>query len=491
MLVVTALLCSACTTAWWQFGGGSSHQNDDSAETDLTLSDVSALHQAWAVTLPATADGVPIVATADVNGQWLDLAIVLTTAGDLVARNLADGSLVWSISFPAPPGCIVTNFQVPCYIPSSPAVIGGYVYTYGLDGMVHKVALGTGTETTTGGWPVMVTAKPTVEKGSSSLSYATAADGHTYLYMTTASWGGLNDYQGHVVAIDVASAASHVFNVMCSDQAVLFQLAPATPDCPVVHGGVWARAGTTYDPQSNRLFIVAGNGHFDPTNHEWGDTVIALHPDGTGVAGDPVDSFTPTDFQDLEDDDLDLGSTLPAIVPAPAGSTYTDLGVQGGKSSTLYLLDLADLSGQGSPGHTGGELQSLPVPQGGQVLSEPAVWTNPADGSIWVFVGTSKGISGLTVDLGDDGLPVLTPRWQRTDVVATTPLVANGVLFAAGGGLSVPFFPGPGTMEAMDPTTGASVWSTATGTIHWQSPVVSGGYLLLEDNAGNLTAWHR
>ena len=491
VLVVTTFLASACTTPWLQFGGGSSHQNDDTSETALTLSNVSALHQVWQVTLPATADGVPIVTTAVVNGQFVDLVIVLTLSGDLVARNLADGSVVWSLSFPAPPGCIVTNFQVPCYIPSSPVVIGGYVYTYGLDGMVHKVGRDTGIEITTGGWPVMVTAKPTVEKGSSSLSYATAADDHTYLYMTTASWGDQNDYQGHVVAIDVASGASHVFNVVCSDQTVLFQLAPATPDCPAQQGGVWARPGTTYDPQSNRLFIVSGNADFDAARHDWGDTVIALHPDGTGVTGDPVDTFTPTDYQRLDDDDLDLGSTLPAIVPAPSGSAYTDLGVQGGKSSTLYLLDLADLSRQGGPGHLGGELQSLPVPQGGQVLSQPAVWTNPADGSIWVFVGTSKGISGLTVDLGPGGLPVLTPRWQRTDVVATTPLVADGVLFAAGGGQSVPFFPGPGSMEAMDPTTGASVWSTVTGTIHWESPVVSGGYLLLSDNAGHLTAWHR
>jgi hypothetical protein len=491
MIVVSTLLASACTTSWWQFGGGSSHQNDDTAETSLTLSNVSALHQVWQATLPAKADGVPIVATANVNGQWVDLVLALTISGDLVARNLVDGSVVWSDSFPAPPGCIVTVFHVPCYIPSSPVVIGGFVYTYGLDGFVHKLALNTGTEVTTGGWPVIVTAKPTVEKGSSSLSYATAADSHTYLYMTTASWGDENDYQGHLVAIDVASASSHVFNVVCSDQTVLFQLAPATPDCATQQGGVWARPGTTYDPQSNRLFIVSGNTDFDPSSHNWGDTVIALHPDGTGVAGDPVDTFTPANYQELDDDDLDLGSTLPAIVPAPAGSTFTDLGVQGGKSSTLYLLDLADLSGQGGPGHTGGELQSLPVPQGGQVLSEPAVWTNPSDGSIWVFVGTSNGISGLTVDLGPDGLPVLTPRWQRTDVVATTPLVANGVLFAAGGGLSVPFEPGPGSMEAMDPTTGTSVWSTATGTIHWQSPVVTSGYLLLEDNTGNLTAWHR
>ncbi len=488
MLMCTA---TACTNPWLQFGGGLSHQNDNTAETDLDLSDVGALHQVWQVTLPAQADGAPAVTEALIDGAWVDLVVVMTAAGDLMARDLHTGATVWSVSFPPPPGCVATGLGIPCYTTSSPAIIGNAVFGYGLDGKVHKVNLIDGAEVTTDGWPVTVTAKPSVEKGSSDLSYATAADGHTYLYMTTSSWGGFNDYQGHLVAIDTASGASHVFNTLCSDQTVLFQLAPATPDCAAVHAGVWAKSGTTYDPTSDRLFIATGNGPFDPSLHYWGDSVLALHPDGTGVGGDPVDTFTPANFQQLEDDDLDLGSTLPAIVPAPSGSTITDLGVQGGKGSTLYLLNLADLSGQGGPGHVAGELQDIPVPQGGQVLTAPAVWTNPADGTIWVFVGNGNGISGLTVDVGADGTPFLTPRWQRTDVVSTSPLVANGVLFAAGGGRSIPFFPTDGSMEAMDPTTGVLMWTTATGPIHWESPVVTGGYLLLEDYSGNLTAWHR
>ena len=281
-----------------------------------------------------------------------------------------------------------------------------------------------------------------------------------------------------------------MFNVLCSNQTVLFQLAPATPDCPQRQAGIWARSGTTYDPASNRVFFVTGNGDFDPSVGDWGDTVLAIHPDGTGTGGGPVDSFTPTNFQQLDDLDQDLGSTLPAIVPAPSGSLYTDLGVQGGKEQKLYLLDLADLSGQGGPGHTGGQLQELDVPQGGMVMSAPAVWTNPADKRTWVFVGTANGLSGLTVDLGPGGLPVLDPQWQVTGFAATSPLVADGVLYAAGGGVTNLQLT-PGSMEALDPTTGNTLWSTTTGPIHWASPVVSSGYLLLTDYQGGLTAWHR
>ena len=52
--------------------------------------------------------------------------------------------------------------------------------------------------------------------------------------------------------------------------------------------------------------------------------------------------------------------------------------MQGGKDAKLRLLNLDDLSGQGGPGHTGGEIGPLvDVPQGGQVLTAPAVWINP------------------------------------------------------------------------------------------------------------------
>jgi hypothetical protein len=88
-----------------------------------------------------------------------------------------------------------------------------------------------------------------------------------------------------------------------------------------------------------------------------------MHPVGTGASGDPLDTDTPSNFRQLDGLDQDLGSTLPAIVPAPAGSTVTNLGVQGNKEQKLCLLDLANLSGQGGPSHIGGELQKIDVPR--------------------------------------------------------------------------------------------------------------------------------
>ena len=161
-----------------------------------------------------------------------------------------------------------------------------------------------------------------------------------------------------------------------------------------------------------------GNGAYDGSNQNWSESVIALHPDGTGGsgadAGKPLDSYTATNFQSLDNGDTDLGSTAPAILPVPANSTVQSLAVQGGKDAKLRLLNLANLSGQGGPGHLGGEIGAIiNVPQGGVVLTQPAVWVNPADGSTWIFVVNGNGASGLRLNFDVNGNPSLVPRLRN------------------------------------------------------------------------------
>ena len=361
-LIATAaavtLVASACQVNWLQFGGDSTHGSDSTSETVISLSNAPTLHRVWQATLLATADGepmyVPNVSTA--NGTQ-DLLFVTTRNGDIQAVAASTGAILWSKSF-GPGLCKINNGSQTCYTTSSPAVDPslGFVYSYGLDGKVHKLALATGAETTTGGWPEVVTLKAFDEKGSSALSTATAKDGTHNLYAVTAGYpGDGGDYQGHLVAINLSTGAQKVFNTLCSNQAVHFAEKPGTPDCAAVQSGVWARAGTLYDPATDRIFFATGNATYSPSGHDWGDTVGALHPDGSGnSSGDPIDTYTPANFSQLQSADADLGSTLPAILKAPSGSTVTDLAVMSGKDAKLRLLNLANLSGHGGPGFTGG-----------------------------------------------------------------------------------------------------------------------------------------
>ena len=97
----------------------------------------------------------------------------------------------------------------------------------------------------------------------------------------------------------------------------------------------------------------------DPTRQR-GST---LHPDGTGVNGGPIDSYTPTNQAILNQKDLDLGASSPILLPVPSTSPYQHVALQFEKDFTGRLLNLDNLSGQGGPGFLGGEIASVMVPQ--------------------------------------------------------------------------------------------------------------------------------
>jgi hypothetical protein len=459
---------------WPQFGFDARHSGASAQETAIHAGNVASLHLLYSVALPAAAGGAPVFLSHVSTPEGIKDLLFLTTAdGRILARDAATGSNVWSWQ-PA---------NVPMYTTSSPAIDPNrlYVYSYGLEGRVHKYQVGEGTEISTGGWPETVTLKPIVEKESPALAVATAASGVSYLYVANGGYpGDAGDYQGHITAIELADGTQKVFNANCSDQTVHF-VENGSPDCAHVQSAVWARAGVVYDADTDKIFLATGNGDYDGNigGHDWGDSVLALHPDGTGSGGLPIDSYTPAEFQQLEDADADLGSTAPAILPAPAGSRVAHLAVQSGKDAKLRLLNLDDLSGAGGPGHVGGELQKISVPLGTGVLTAPAVWVDPIDGSTWAFVVNFSGLSGVKLSVDGAGTPSLAVQWTDSGS-GSSPIVANGILY----------WVTSNRMRAIDPRTGALLWSDGTfGSVHWQSPIVIEGRLYAADEDGMLWAW--
>lgn len=466
---------------WPQFDGRSSHPGQNPFERVLSPTTVGGLTRLFRVTLPGVADSPPIYLHNIATRTGIrDLLYLNTTDGHTVAVDAHSGKLIWAVQS-GPGGCRINNGSPPCYTTSAPAAAPPYrsIYAYGLDGKVHQYAAGTGTEILGGGWPETTTLKGFDEKGSADLTVADAG-GNLYLYAANGGYpGDRGDYQGHVTVVNLATGAQRVFNTLCSDQTVHFA-SRATPDCGQVQSAVWARAGVVYDAMTAKIYLTTGNGDFDPAAHDWGDTVLALNPDGTGTAGGPVDSYTPTNYAELQADDGDLGSTAPAIVAAPAASAVRHLAVQAGKDAVLRLLNLDDLSGRGGPGHTGGELALLPVPQGGEVLTQPASWVDPVGGTSWVFAANGNGIAGVQITVHGTQ-PTLSAVWQLP-TGGTSPIVANGVLY---------YLTAHGA-RALDPTTGAVLWADTATTVkvHWQSPIIAGGRLYYPDNSGHLTAYH-
>ena len=472
---------------WLQFNGDAPHSGSNTLEITISQTNVNQLRVLFQASLPAVADGAPTYLSNVATASGIhNLVFVTTRTGGVAALDATTGATIWGQ--PSQAGtCLINNDSgrnEACYTTASPAIDPSrqYIYSYGLDGYVHKYAVGNGTEVLTGGWPELTTRKVYDEKGSSALSLATAKSGQRYLYVVHGGYpGDAGNYQGHLTAINLSDGTQKVFNTLCSNQTVHFvdSRVASGPDCfPNTQSAIWARAGVIYDPANDRIYMATGNGDFTPGQFRWGDSVFALHPDGSGAGnGNPLDSYTPTNFQTLNTTDADLGSTAPALLPAASGK-YPHLAVQGGKDALLRLLNLDNLSGQGQTGNTGGEVFSMSVPMGGQILTQPAVWVNPADGGVWVFVSNNSGVAGLELVVDGAGNPSLQGRWTAGS--GTSPIVANGVLYYARSGL----------ISALNPTSGALLWSSSQiGGIHWQSPMVANGVLYLEDQNGKLTAF--
>jgi hypothetical protein len=468
----TALLtCLALTPAaaadWLQWGYDAAHSGSNPDETTITRDNVAQLTRRYQATLPASVDSAPVYAAAVATPSGLrNVLFAMARNGTLLALDAADGSLLWSRNN----GGTTTQ--------SSPAIDPDrtHVYAYGADGKVHKYAIGDGTEVTDGGWPQVSTLKPSVEKSASALAIAQSG-GRTFLYSVTDGYiGDQGDYQGHLTAIDLATGAQAVFNTLCSDKTIHLT-PPAATNCASRQSGIWGRAGATYDAGTDRIYITTGNGEFNANTGglNWGDSVLALHPDGTGAgAGLPLDSYTPTTYPQLDSQDIDLGSASLTILKPPAGSSVQHLGLQTGKDSKLHLIDLDDMSGTGAPGGVGGAIEVIDVPISEfWMKTQPATWVD-ADGTAWVFMANGAGISGLKVALNaTTSKPYLQPTWQKNST-ATSAIVANGIVYHAGS------CSGGTCLIARDPHTGDVLWTSETvGSLHWQSPILVDGALYI------------
>jgi outer membrane protein assembly factor BamB len=457
---------------WLRFGFDPARSGVNPIEAAISPSNVSRLHRLWLVTLPAVADSSPAFlhavplpggATAT-SGATRDLLFLTTRDGRVLALDAGNGATVWAHQ---PGGPKITH--------SSPALDPNRqdVYAYGLDGALHRYRVATGAEVTGNGWPVPITRMRDSEKESSALN---VADGHVYV-VTSGYLGDAPPYQGHVVSVDATSGASAVFNSLCADVHHLL----AASECQSEQSGIWARGGAVIDPQTGKIYVTTGNGPYTANQggSDYGDSVLALSADGTRL----LDSYTPTDFQRLDDGDTDLGSTAPALLPQIPNSKTPLLLVQGGKDAKLRLLNRQNLSGQAGPGHVGGEVQVLDSPCG--VYTQPTVWTDPSGKSLWVFVAGACGLAGYQVATDGNGATRLRRVWQ-IDARGTSPVLAGGMLFVAT----------DGAVLALDHRNGHALWSSAQsgaggsiGGIHWESPIVVNGRIYITDEDSAVVAF--
>lgn len=144
-------------------------------------------------------------------------------------------------------------------------------------------------------------------------------DGNVIL--TWASSCDVNPYHGWIISYDARTLAQKaVLNV--------------TPDGS--EGGIWASdTGPAADSDGN-IFVPTANGTFDVSmgGRDYGDTILKL--DGNSLA--IRDYYTPSNQARLSDEDADLGSSGPTLLPDQP-QPHRHILIQPGKDGLLYVVD--------------------------------------------------------------------------------------------------------------------------------------------------------
>lgn len=441
---------------WPTFGGDNSRSNANMAPTKITPANVgSMVRMQVQVSAPIDA-GLIYLKGVQVNGASHDVFFGTTNLGRTVAIDAAAGKVLWEY---APPGFdeaaamtgarIPMGFNVKQITNSTPVADDNrqYIYAADADGKVTKIAIADGKAV----WSTAITKMPNFEKMDSPLSFANGK-----VIVPTAGYvGDTPPYQGHIAVLDAKTGAlEHVWNSLCSDRHELLD----PKSCEQGQSAIWGRAGVVHDPATGNLLFATGNGPYDGKNN-WGDSLIMLDPMATKMLG----NWTTTNNAELNQRDLDMGSTTPALL----GDGYM---AQGGKDGTIRLVTMDQI--KGTEPHQGNEVQIVEVPGKGQMLTAPAV--AKAGGKTWLFVSASgRGGGGTTAWTFEDHK--LKEAWKNT-TGGNTPFYANGLLYVYTTGQS-------SGLNVLEAATGKVVATLEAATGHWNSAIVVDDRIALPEGA--------
>ena len=448
----SAAIATVPSGDWTQFDYNAQRTGVGPADTGITAANVRRLRRQQ-VHLDGTVDSSPIELHAvTVAGRSRDVIVVTTTYGRTIALDASTGHKLWEY---VPPD--IRSYEGSPQITTATPIADPsrrYVYAASPDGRIRKLRLTNGHEVRSGHWPARITFDATHEKIAASLNIS----GSSVVAVTGGYIGDAPSYQGHVVLLNRSNGRiTHVWNSLCSNRHHLID-PPAS--CPASDSAIWGRAGAVLEPGSRRILVATGNAPFNGST-DWGDSVLELAPNASHL----LQNWTPTDQARLNATDADLGSSAPALLPRTGG---VRIAVQGGKDGDLHLLNLARLNGVTThPGpRTGGEVQSVPTPDGQGVFTAPAVWTT--HGHTYLFVGNFSGTSAYRLSAGRH--PRLHVAWHQA-LAGTSPVVAGGLLYV--------YDPTEGKLDVRRPTTGSVIASLPAGSGHWNSPIVVGGRVVL------------
>ena len=411
---------------WSSFGGNLKHSRTAPAETAIDADSASSLTLAWRVPAsgvtgtPAIVDGIVYFA------DW---------AGNVHARNVGDGSAVWSRTLPL-------GFT------SSPCVAGDLVYFADRHATVYALDRATGATV----WQTVIDTLALTALWSSPV----VADG--VLIVGTSSYG-TQENRSPLPQATIAMFRGAVLGLDAETGEIIWRFETTRPvGQPDSYGpGVSVWGSAAIDTQRKALFVGTGNGYATPVS-PYSDALLAIDY-RTGVLA-WHNQFTAFDAYSSGNagggPDYDIGATPNLFTIDDDGIPRDVVGV-GDKAGIYRVLD-----------RDSGELiWSRTLEQGLFISSRktggiiaPAAY---AEGRIFVASNTSSAASKVWALDADTGVI----DWVSASIGSVNfggPAVANDVVFFGGSGFAVSENRGdpndlgvgaPGTLTAFEASTGS------------------------------------
>jgi len=216
-------------------------------------------------------------------------------------------------------------------------------------------------------------------------------------------------------------------------------------------GAIWGAGNAPAIDSSGDLWVATGNGN--STNFDYSESVIKLDSNLN-----MLDFWAPSDWSYLDNNDLDLGSTMPLLLP-------DGLIFEIGKQGVGYLLSASSLGGE----------------DGTPVYSH-SVCNGSWGGGIYyngvIYVACSDGMYALALNTANQTFAPLS-TWTVDSNGISPPIFAGGLIWSADYN--------DGYLYGLDPSTGAETFVSANlnGFEHFASPSAGGGRLFVANQTAS------
>ena len=375
-------------------------------ETDLTPATVasSSFGQLTTLNVDGNVLAQPLVVSNFVmpDGTTHNVLVIATGHNTIYAYDAQDYSILWQVNL----GTSQSSNDVGCGdvepeygISSTPVIVRSgsnaatiYVVAgtepkqYSFHTKLYAIDLGTGKNVTK---PQEIAPKATLENGGKihfdpqnqwNRSGLLFANGSIYMGIGSHCDHNSSSISGWVLRFDPSTL----------DQTGKFNTIEASAGYELA--SVWMSGYAVASDPAGNIFAVTGNGNFSQTKGEigYGESVLSLHSNLKKVKT----SFTPSNYQSLNQGDADFGSGGAMIIPVQTGQTAPEMALAAGKAGTLYLLNATDLGGEHA--NDTGALQKLSL---SGCFCGPAFYVGP-QGPVVFFQGSGDDLREFSVGTG-------------------------------------------------------------------------------------------